>query len=76
MLLGTAKDWMRAAWRPSDGPGAAALQLPPAPGVVAGDGSVSSGLWTPSEGPCRPEPGGAGGEPNGRALAIRKDCWE
>ena len=32
----------------------------------AGDG----GLWTPSEGPVRYDPGGAGGEPDGKTVPI------
>lgn len=67
---------MEAAWRPIDGSGATAQQIPPPPAVVAGDGKVSPGLWRPSEGPCRPETGGAGGEPSGEALPIRKVCWD
>lgn len=67
---------IQAAWQPTEGPDAAALQIPPAPAVAAADGSVSPGLWRPSEGPCRPETGGAGGEQSGKALPIVKICWD
>jgi hypothetical protein len=68
-----------AAWNPADGPGAAPQQILPAPSHVDARGRVVRGPgapWTPSEGPCRPETGGAGGEPDGRTIAIRKDCWD
>ncbi len=63
-------------WKPTGGPVAALLQIPPAPAFVSADGSVSPMLWRPSEGPCRPEPGGAGGEPRGKALPSFKVCWD
>jgi len=61
------------AWSPSDGPGAAPQQLLPSATGLAGDGSTERarrGLWAPSEGPMRPEPGGPGGEPDGRTISI------
>ncbi len=67
------------AWNPADGPPISPLQRPPRRPVVASDGSTSRGsgaLWAPSQGPCRPETGGAGGEPSGRNIPIRKDCWD
>lgn len=69
----------RAAWSPADGPAASPHQLPPRPLRVDGRGQVLYGpdaLWTPSEGPYRRETGGAGGEPDGRTIAIRKACWD
>lgn len=69
----------RAAWNPADGPEAAPQQILPAPSRVDARGRVirvPGALWTPSEGPCRPETGGAGGEPDGRTIPIRKDCWD
>lgn len=67
------------AWNPADGPGPAPQQRIPAPSFVRADGSTlrgSGALWVPSEGPCRPETGGAGGEPDGRTIPIRKVCWD
>jgi hypothetical protein len=69
----------RGAWNPADGPGVAPQQMLPPPSQVDGRGAVRRGpgaLWTPSEGPCRADPGGAGGEPDGRTIAMRKDCWD
>jgi hypothetical protein len=69
----------RAAWNPADGPAAAPQQILPAPSRVDGRGRVMRGPgapWTPSEGPCRLETGGAGGEPDGRTIPVRKDCWD
>ncbi len=51
-------------------------QRPPAPPEVFPDGSVAQSLWAPSEGPCRVDPGGAGGEPEGHSLPIRKVVWD
>ncbi len=57
------------AWSPADGPGAAPQQIPPRPGHVSGSGDDRrSGLWAPSEGPVRSDPGGAGGEPDGKTI--------
>lgn len=69
----------RAAWSPAGGPPVSPLQRPPAPVRVDGRGQVRYGpasLWTPSEGPYRRETGGAGGEPDGRTIAIRKATWD
>jgi hypothetical protein len=61
------------AWTPSYGPGPAPQQrIPSAPGL-AGDGRTQraeGGLWATTEGPMRSEPGGPGGEPNGRTIPI------
>ncbi len=67
------------AWNPAEGPPAAPQQRLPRPPLVRADGSTSrdsGALWAPSQGPCRPETGGAGGEPSGRNIPIRKDCWD
>jgi hypothetical protein len=69
------------AWNPAEGPDAARQQLPPRPPAIRADGwterlDEGGALWAPSQGPSRPETGGAGGEPNGRTVAIRKDCWD
>ncbi|GEJ55483.1 hypothetical protein [Anaeromyxobacter diazotrophicus] len=63
-------------WSPAASRDAAPEQRPPAPASVHPDGSVDRELWAPSEGPCRHEVGGAGGEPEGRSLPIRKVCWD
>lgn len=67
------------AWNPADAPGPAPQQWIPPRSPVAPDGSTlrgSGALWAPSGGPCRAEPGGAGGEPDGRTISIRKECWD
>jgi hypothetical protein len=67
------------AWSPERGPAAAPQQRVPPPPRVDARGRVVRGpgaLWTASEGPCRPETGGAGGEPDGTTIPIRKDCWD
>ena len=69
------------AWNPAEGPDAAPQQQLPPPAAVRPDGwtprlDAGGALWTPSQGPSRPETGGAGGEPSGRAIAIRKECWD
>ena len=64
---------MRRVWSPADGPGAAPQQKPHGAFRVNGDGTTersSHGLWTPSEGPVRRDPGGPGGEPNGHTIPI------
>jgi hypothetical protein len=63
-------------WNPAAGPEAAAPQVLPPPAAVSPDGRVPPGLWAPSEGPCRHEVGGAGGEPEGWSVPIRIVCWE
>ncbi len=63
-------------WSPAEGPSSAPEQQVPAPAELLADGSVPRVLWAPSEGPCRVDPGGAGGEPNGRSLPIRKVVWD
>jgi hypothetical protein len=59
------------AWSPADGPPAAPQQIPARSGRVSGSGDDdrASGLWAPSEGPVRSNPGGPGGEPDGRTVA-------
>jgi hypothetical protein len=64
------------AWNPEIGADVAPQQRPPPVAVVLPDGTVTAGLWAPTEGPCRRDPGGAGGEPEGRSLPIRRVCWE
>ena len=65
---------MRGAWSPADGPDAAPQQRVRARTEVFGDGSTEraqqGALWAPSEGPMRYDPGGPGGEPNGRTIPI------
>ncbi len=63
-------------WNPASGHDAAPEQRPPAPAPIHPDGSVDRQLWAPSEGPYRTETGGAGGEPDGHSLPIRKVCWD
>lgn len=63
-------------WDPSEGHEVASEQLPPTPGRVDPDGTIERTLEVPSEGPCRPEVGGAGGEPEGRSVPIRKVSWD
>ncbi len=60
------------AWSPSEGPDAAPEQRVPAGSHLHGDGSDdrSAGhLWSPSEGPVRSDPGGPGGEPDGKTIS-------
>ncbi len=67
------------AWNPADGPGPAPEQSIPAPSPIHPDGTTERGtsaLWAPSQGPVRPETGGAGGEPEGHSSPIRKVCWD
>ncbi len=58
----------KSAWSPAEGAEAAPQQIPPRPGHVSGDGDDErrKGLWAPSEGPVRSDPGGPGGEPDGK----------
>ncbi len=58
------------AWSPAEGPPAAAQQVPPHSFRVSGDGEDgrTRGLWAPSEGPVRSDPGGPGGEPDGHTI--------
>lgn len=58
------------AWSPAEGPEAAPQQIPHQSGRVAGNGDDDrrSGLWAPSEGPTRSDPGGPGGEPDGKTI--------
>jgi hypothetical protein len=65
-----------AVWDPSAGHEIASEQRPPSPGRVDPDGTIERTLEVPSEGPCRAEVGGAGGEPEGRSLPIRKVSWD
>jgi hypothetical protein len=62
------------AWTPADGAGAHPSQIPQQGSRMYGDGSTDrargQGLWTPSEGPVRSDPGGAGGEPDGKTVPI------
>lgn len=64
----------RYGWDPSEGPGAAPQQIPERTGYVSGGGEDdrATGLWAPSEGPVRSDPGGAGGEPDGETIPPRR----
>lgn len=64
------------AWIPSHGHEVVPEQRPPSPPEALPDGSVHRRLWSPSEGPCRVDPGGAGGEPEGHSTPIRKVVWD
>jgi len=61
------------AWSPAEGPEADPHQIPHRSGHVSGSGDDdrSTGLWAPSEGPVRNDPGGPGGEPDGHTLPVR-----
>jgi hypothetical protein len=61
------------AWSPAEGPEAAPQQIPHRSGHVSGTGEDdrSAGLWAPSEGPVRSDPGGAGGEPDGHTVPVK-----
>jgi hypothetical protein len=61
----------RHAWSPAEGPDADPHQIPPRPAHVSGDGEDDrrTGLWAPSEGPVRSDPGGPGGEPDGKTIS-------
>lgn len=58
------------AWSPAEGAPAAPQQVPRRSFRVSGSGEDgrSVGLWAPSEGPVRSDPGGPGGEPDGRTI--------
>jgi len=58
-------------WSPEEGPEAAPQQVPPRDHGVSGSGEDSrrSALWAPSEGPVRSDPGGPGGEPDGKTIS-------
>jgi hypothetical protein len=59
------------AWSPEEGPEAAPQQIPPRERGVSGSGEDgrARGLWAPSEGPVRSDPGGPGGEPDGKTIS-------
>ncbi len=62
----------KSAWSPADGPEAAPEQIPHRSGYVRGDGTDDrggGGLWAPTEGPVRTDPGGPGGEPDGTTIS-------
>jgi hypothetical protein len=64
----------RHAWSPSEGPDATRQQVPTrCSSHYAGDGATErareGGLWAPSEGPVRSDPGGPGGEPDGHTIS-------
>lgn len=63
-------------WNPAQGPSSVAAQRPPGPPELRADGTVVGALWASSEAPCRVDPGGAGGSPDGRSLPIRKVVWD
>jgi hypothetical protein len=58
------------AWSPAEGPPTAPQQIPARSGRVSGSGvdDREGGLWAPSSGPVRSDPGGGGGEPDGRGV--------
>ncbi len=60
------------AWSPAEGPDVAPEQIPHRSGHVSGSGEDDrrKGLWAPSEGPVRSNPGGSGGEPDGKTISI------
>jgi hypothetical protein len=64
------------AWNPADSRDADPRQRPPGPAETLPDGTVRGGLWANSEGPYRHETGGAGGEPEGHSLPIRRVSWD
>ncbi len=59
------------AWSPAEGPDVAPEQIPERTGYVSGSGEDDRvhGLWVPSEGPVRSDPGGPGGEPDGKTIS-------
>jgi hypothetical protein len=58
------------AWSPAEGPGPAPEQVPHRGGHVSGSGDDDreGHLWAPTEGPVRSDPGGPGGEPDGKTV--------
>jgi hypothetical protein len=62
------------AWSPAEGPDAAPQQVRHGGGSrIFGDGRTEraeGGLWAPTEGPMRTDPGGPGGEPDGKTIPI------
>jgi len=61
------------AWSPAVGPDAAPQQVPRSGSRIFGDGRTeraAGGLWAPTEGPMRTDPGGPGGEPDGKTIPI------
>jgi hypothetical protein len=65
-----------AVWDPSAGSVMAPAQRPPPPATVLSDGSVRGQRSVASEGPCRTEVGGAGGEPDGRSTPVYRVSWD
>ena len=59
-------------WSPAEGPEASPEQNPASQRVRSGSGEDgrAGGLWAPSEGPVRSDPGGPGGEPDGKTISI------
>lgn len=58
-------------WSPAEGPEASPEQIPHRSGYSgSGEDGRASGLWAPSEGPVRSDPGGPGGEPDGKTISI------
>ncbi len=66
----------RAVWDPSAGCAMPPEHCPPPPATVLSNGTVRGQRSVASEGPCRTEVGGAGGEPDGRAAPINKVAWD
>jgi hypothetical protein len=67
---------LRRVWNPALGTKGTPHPGVPSPATVQPDGTVERRLWASSAGPCRTDPGGAGGQPEGRSMPIRKDCWD
>jgi hypothetical protein len=66
----------RPVWDPSAGGPMAPEQLPPLPATVLSDGTVRGQRSVASEGPCRTEVGGSGGEPDGLSVPIYRVSWD
>lgn len=63
----------KSAWSPAAGPDAAPQQIRSSGSRIFGDGRTErseGGLWAPTEGPMRTDPGGPGGEPDGKTIPI------